>query len=93
MSSQVRNLTAIMALLALMSVPAAANAAEAHMYRCKDANGRVFYTDRPDIACLGLETDEMTKHGLVLDRPDTGIGETPHQTLAVGDPLVRQEDG
>jgi hypothetical protein len=45
-------------------------AAEAHMYRCKDENGRVYYTDRPGIACQGRETDEMTKQGLVLQRPD-----------------------
>ena len=72
MSFQLRILAPIAVLVALLAVPAAAYAAEAHMYRCKDKNGRVFYTDRPDIACLGLETDEMTKHGLVLDRPDSG---------------------
>ena len=70
------------ALLVLIMVPPAGYAAEAHMYRCKDSKGRVFYTDRPDIACLGLETDEMTKHGLVLDRPDTGLGETPREREA-----------
>ncbi|UCD69303.1 MAG: DUF4124 domain-containing protein [Betaproteobacteria bacterium] len=57
--------------LALMTVSTAGNAAEARMYRCKDASGRVYYTDRPDVACLGLETDEMTKQGLVLERPDS----------------------
>lgn len=82
MSRFVRNLAPIAALVALMTVPAAAYAAQAHMYRCKDANGGVFYTDRPDIACKGLETDEMTKHGLVLDRPDTGLGETAKEREA-----------
>jgi hypothetical protein len=82
MSFDVRILAPITALLALMTVPAAGYAAEAHMYRCKDKSGRVFYTDRPDIACLGLETDEMTKHGLVLDRPDAGLGETPKEREA-----------
>ena len=47
-------------------------AAEAHMYRCKDENGRTYYTDRPGVACQGRETDEMTKQGIVLDRPDSG---------------------
>lgn len=82
MSGFVRNLAPIAALVALMTVPAAAYGAQAHMFRCKDASGRVFYTDRPDIACKGLETDEMTKHGLVLDRPDTGLGETAKEREA-----------
>jgi len=47
-------------------------AAEAHMYRCKDENGRTYYTDRPGVACQGKETDEMTKQGLVLERPNAG---------------------
>jgi len=51
---------------------APAFAAEAHMYRCKDENGRTYYTDRPGVACVGRETDEMTKQGIVLDRPDAG---------------------
>ncbi len=67
----------------LMWLPMAAYAAEAHMYRCKDANGRVFYTDRPGVACSGLQTDEMTKHGLVLERPDSVVGgETPEERQA-----------
>jgi hypothetical protein len=45
-------------------------AAEAHMYRCKDEKGRVYYTDRPGVACQGRETDEMTKQGVILDRPE-----------------------
>ena len=67
----------------LMWLPMTVFAAEAHMYRCKDANGRVFYTDRPGVACSGLQTDEMTKHGLVLERPDSGGGtETPEERQA-----------
>ena len=63
-------------LLVMASLATPGFAAEAHMYRCKDANGRVYYTDRPDVACKG-ETDEMTKHGLILERPDAGRpGET-----------------
>ncbi|UCH49638.1 MAG: DUF4124 domain-containing protein [Betaproteobacteria bacterium] len=77
-----RILAPITALVALMTIPAAGYAAEAHMYRCKDKNGRVFYTDRPDIACRGLETDEMTKHGLVLDRPDSRPLESPEERQA-----------
>jgi len=65
------------AVMAALIVPAAPGfAAEAHMYRCKDEKGRVYYTDRPDVACLGKDTDEMTKHGLVLERPNTVSGES-----------------
>lgn len=83
MSFHERVLAPIVVSLALMAAAAPAYAAEAHMYRCKDANGRVYYTDRPGVACEGRETDELTKHGLVLDRPDAAPpGETPEQREA-----------
>lgn len=77
--NQYRLATAVV--MAALIVPAAPGfAAEAHMYRCKDEKGRVYYTDRPGIACQGKDTDEMTKHGLVLERPDTGgPGESAEQ--------------
>ena len=67
----------------LICVAAPGYAAEAHMYRCKDANGRVYYTDRPDVACEGGQTDEMTKQGIVLDRPDKPLpGESAEERQA-----------
>jgi len=75
-----RRLTRVGVLLVLIIFAAPTYAVEAHMYRCKDKNGRVYYTDRPGMECEGGETDEMTKQGLVLDRPDAGRpGETPEQ--------------
>jgi len=65
-----RRLTRIGLMLVLMSVAAPVYAVEAHMYRCKDKNGRVYYSDRPGMECEGGETDEMTKQGLILERPD-----------------------
>jgi len=83
MRSYERRLACIMAMFVLICVAAPAYAAEAHMYRCKDANGRVYYTDRPDVACEGGQTDEMTKHGLILDRPDSARpGETREERQA-----------
>lgn len=58
-------------------------AVEAHMYRCKDKNGRVYYSDRPGMECQGGETDEMTKQGLVMERPDAlRPGESPEERQA-----------
>lgn len=56
------------AVLVLTCFAAPLWAAQPHMYRCKDADGRVYYTDRPGVNCAGQEADEMTKHGLVLDK-------------------------
>ena len=75
-----RRLTRVGLMFVLIFFAAPVFAVEAHMYRCKDKNGRVYYTDRPGMECEGGETDEMTKQGLVLDRPDAGRpGETPEQ--------------
>lgn len=65
-----RRLTRVGVLLVLFFFSAPAFAVEAHMYRCKDKNGRVYYSDRPGMECEGGETDELTKQGLVLERPD-----------------------
>ncbi len=45
-------------------------AADAHMYRCVSANGRVYYSDVLGLECEGGEQDRLTRHGLVLDRPE-----------------------
>lgn len=69
---QHRQVAAAVVMFAMIGFTAPVFAAEAHMYRCKDEKGRTYYTDRPGIACQGKETDEMTKQGLVLERPDSG---------------------
>ena len=63
-----RFLPLVGALIVLAQLTSPVWAAKAHMYRCKDANGRVYYTDRPGVNCAGDEADEMTKHGLILER-------------------------
>lgn len=63
-----RYLPLIGALIVLAQLTSPVLAAKPHMYRCKDANGRVYYTDRPGVNCAGNEADEMTKHGLILER-------------------------
>lgn len=45
-------------------------AAEAHMHRCVDASGRVYYTDLPGKECAEGRHDRLTRDGLVLDRPE-----------------------
>ena len=67
-----RQAAAAVVMVAMIGSSVPGFAAEAHMYRCKDEKGRTYYTDRPGITCVGKETDEMTKQGLVLDRPDAG---------------------
>jgi hypothetical protein len=75
------------AILVLLPVGANGYAAEAHMYRCKDANGRVYYADRPHTSCQGGQTDEMTKQGLVLDRRT----EFEHETVEEREQRLAQQ--
>ena len=78
-----RRLTRVGVLFVLIFFAAPALAVEAHMYRCKDKQGRVYYSDRPGMECQGGESDEMTKHGLVLERPDAlRPGETQEERQA-----------
>ena len=78
-----RRLTRAGVLIVLFFLAAPAFAVEAHMYRCKDKNGRVYYSDRPGMECEGGQTDGLTKHGLVLERPDDlRPGETPEEREA-----------
>jgi hypothetical protein len=44
-------------------------AAEAHMYRCVNAKGRVYYSDVPGAECAQGRHDRLTRDGIVLDRP------------------------
>jgi hypothetical protein len=78
-----RRLTRVGVLFVLFFFAAPALAVEAHMYRCKDKEGRVYYSDRPGMECQGGQSDEMTKHGLVLERPDAlRPGETQEERQA-----------
>ena len=54
-------------------------AAEAHMYRCVNAKGRVYYSDRPGTQCVDGTHDRLTRHGLLLDRPVDEAAARPGQ--------------
>ena len=43
-------------------------AAEAHMYRCVNAKGQVYYSNIPGAECAQGRHDRLTRDGLVLDR-------------------------
>jgi hypothetical protein len=58
--------------LALLS-PALAQQSPQHLYKCKDASGRVYYTQVPPRECLGRDTLELNKSGMVVKE----IGRAP----------------
>lgn len=70
MTLWLRLLTHIGPALVLTAELAPVYAAEAHMYRCVSANGRVYYSDVLGAECVEGEQDRLTRHGLVLDRPE-----------------------
>jgi len=41
-----------------------------HMYKCRDANGKVYYTQVPPRECLGRDTQELDKSGVVVKRSE-----------------------
>lgn len=55
-------------------------AAEAHMYRCVNSKGRVYYSDRPGTQCVDGTHDRLTRHGLLLDRPVDEAAARPGET-------------
>jgi Domain of unknown function (DUF4124) len=41
-----------------------------HLYKCKDANGKVYYTQVPPRECLGRDTQELNKSGIVVKQSE-----------------------
>ena len=41
-----------------------------HMYKCKDAAGKVYYTQVPPRECLGRDTQELNKSGVVVKQAE-----------------------
>ena len=41
-----------------------------HMYKCRDANGKVYYTQVPPRECLGRDTQELNKSGVVVKQSE-----------------------
>jgi len=68
--------------LVLTAQLAPGHAAQAHMHRCVDANGRVYYTDLPGAECVESRHDRLTRDGLVLDRPDEEVLPVPDEEEA-----------
>jgi len=71
-----RSQAAVLLLTFAVTAPALAQQPPAalHMYKCKDASGRVYYTQVPPRECLGRETEELNKSGVVIkesQRPAT----------------------
>ncbi len=64
-------------LLALAAAPACA---QGHLYKCKDAKGKTYYTQTPPTECLGKEMDELSKQGTVVKKREAAL--TPEQIAA-----------
>jgi len=72
-----RQIVILATLLALTAVTASA---QTHLYRCKDSNGRPYFTDRPPIECTGKELDELSPQGIVVKKREAAL--TPEQYAA-----------
>lgn len=57
--------------LCLTALAAAPAAAQGRMYKCVDTKGKTFYTQIPPPECLGRETQEINKAGMLkkIERP------------------------
>ena len=57
--------------LCLTALAAAPAAAQQRMYKCVDAKGKTYYTQIPPRECLGRDTQEMNKAGMLkkTERP------------------------
>jgi hypothetical protein len=63
------------AVLALALAPA-----QAKTYKCKDAKGNTYYTDRPPAECAGKKMDVLSTQGTVLRSREAAM--TPEQRAA-----------
>jgi len=63
-------------------------AAEAHMHRCVNAKGRVYYSNIPGAECAQGRHDRLTRDGIVLDRP---IDEAELEAAAIADAKAAAE--
>ena len=65
-----RNRLAIL-LLMCATAPALAQAPQ-RMYKCVDAKGKTYYTQIPPRECLGRDSQELNKSGMVVKRSEKG---------------------
>jgi hypothetical protein len=75
-----RSQTVLFFCLTLLAVAPAA--AQQRMYKCVDAKGKVYYTQVPPPECLGRDTQELDKSGMVMRRSQTPAAPTPEQQKA-----------
>ena len=64
----------------LLTLAVAPAAAQQRMYKCTDARGKVYYTQVPPQECLGRETQELNKSGMVTRKHEAAL--TPEQRAA-----------
>jgi hypothetical protein len=64
-------------LLGLATAPAPA---QQRMFKCKDAQGKTYYTQTPPAECQGKEMDEMSRQGRVVKKGEAPL--TPEQIAA-----------
>jgi hypothetical protein len=56
--------------LLICAAPVLAQQANQRMYKCVDARGKVYYTQVPPRECLGRDTQELNKSGMVINKTD-----------------------
>jgi len=63
-------------------IPAHVNAQQSpqRMHKCTDAKGKVYYTQMPPAECLGRESQELSKSGVVVKKNEAAL--TPEQAAA-----------
>jgi hypothetical protein len=65
-----RSQALMLVLLSAMFAPALAQQGPQRMYKCVDAKGKVYYTQVPPRECLGRETQELDKSGIVVRKTE-----------------------
>ena len=63
--------------LALVAAPASA---QSRLIKCKDSNGKTYYTQTPPPECLGKEMEELSRQGTVVRKREAM--QTPEQLAA-----------
>ena len=63
-------------LLLICAAPVLAQTANQRMYKCIDAKGKVYYTQVPPRECLGRDTQELNKQGMIINKAAPGPSQT-----------------
>jgi hypothetical protein len=57
-------------LLVFAAAPALAQQGPQRLYKCKDANGKTYYTQIPPRECLGRDSQELNQSGMVIKKSE-----------------------